>query len=77
MAEGTLKQLTKVLERVKAQIRSKVEHPFHIVKNLFGYKKARYKGLVKNGAQMYSLFGLTNLVIAKKRLIAQQGIGAS
>ena len=78
MAEGTLKTLTKALERVKAQIRSRVEHPFHVVKNLFHYKKVRYKGLAKNKAQLYSLFGLANLVIAKKRLmdLGTQGIGA-
>ena len=78
MAEGTLKTLTTALERVKAQIRSRVEHPFHVVKNLFHYKKVRYKGLAKNKAQLYSLFGLANLVIAKKRLmdLGTQGIGA-
>jgi len=78
MAEGTLKTLTKALERVKAQIRARVEHPFHVVKNLFHYKKVRYKGLAKNEAQLYSLFGLANLVIAKKKLLAMatQGIGA-
>jgi transposase, IS5 family len=78
MAEGTLKTLTKALERVKAQIRARVEHPFHVVKNLFHYKKVRYKGLAKNKAQLYSLFGLANLVIAKKRLMAweSQGTGA-
>jgi IS5 family transposase len=77
MAEGSLKQLRQALERVKAQIRARVEHPFHVVKNLFGYKKARYRGLAKNTAQLYSLFGLANLVIAKKQLVAIQGIGAS
>ena len=79
MAEGTLKTLTKALERVKAQIRSRVEHPFHVVKNLFHYKKVRYKGLAKNKAQLYSLFGLANLVIAKKKLLGwvPQGISAS
>jgi IS5 family transposase len=41
MAEGTLKTLTQALERVKAQIRSKVEHPFHVVKNLFGHHPHR------------------------------------
>ena len=79
MAEGTLKTLTKALERVKAQIRSRVEHPFHVVKNLFHYKKVRYRGLAKNKAQLYSLFGLANLVLAKKRLLdgVRQGITAS
>jgi transposase, IS5 family len=78
MAEGTMKTLVKALERVKAQIRARVEHPFHVVKNLFRHRKTRYKGLAKNKAQLYSLFGLANLVIAKKRLMdfAPQGIGA-
>ena len=68
MAEGTVKTLTTSLERVKAQIRARVEHPFHVVKNLFHYKKVRYKGLAKNAAQLYSLFGLANLLMAKNRL---------
>ncbi len=38
MAEGTLKTLSKALERVKAQFRSRVQHPFHVVKNLFHCK---------------------------------------
>ena len=65
--------------RVKAQIRSKIEHPFHVVKNLFHYKKVRYKGLAKNEAQLYSPFGLANLVIAKRRLLnlASQRISAT
>jgi len=78
MAEGTIKTLTQALERVKAQIRARVEHPFHVVKNLFHYKKVRYKGLAKNEAQLYSLFGLANLVIAKQKLLDMElrGIGA-
>jgi len=77
MAEGTIKTLTKALERVKAQIRARVEHPFHVVKNLFHYKKVRYKGLAKNTAQLYSLFGLANLVLAKKRLLNGVPLGIS
>ncbi len=76
MAEGALKELTQALERVKAQIRARVEHPFHVVKNLFKHQKSSYKGLA-NGAQMFSFFGLANLVIAKKRLLALQAQGAS
>ena len=40
MAEGTLKTLVQALERVKAQIRARVEPRYYVVKNLFGYKKA-------------------------------------
>ena len=60
----------------KAQIRARVEHPFHVVKNRFGFRKVRYKGLVKNTAQLFSLFGLANLVIAQKPLLALHGRGA-
>lgn len=40
------------LETIKVRIRAKVEHPFHIIKNRFGLKKARYRGLAKNTAQL-------------------------
>jgi len=55
-------------EQVKASVRAKVEHPFHIIKNLFGLRKVRYKGLAKNHAQLMTLFGLANLLIAKRSL---------
>jgi IS5 family transposase len=76
LVEGVHKELTVMLERKKAQIRARVEHPFHIVKNLFGHKKVSYKGLAKNRARMFSLFALANLVIAKKPLLRLTGIGA-
>lgn len=75
--DSPLGQLLRKLETVKARIRSKVEHPFHIVKNLFHFRKVRYKGLAKNTAQLHTLFGLANLVIAKRRLLALQAQGAS
>lgn len=53
-------------EQLKASIRAKVEHPFHIVKNVFALQKARYRGLAKNAAQLFTLFGLANLLIAKR-----------
>ena len=54
-----------------AQVRAWVEHPFHIVKNLFRHKKLRYRGLAKNTAQLHTLFALANLVIVKKTLLVQ------
>jgi IS5 family transposase len=56
------------LEKIKASIRAKVEHPFHILKNILGLKKVRYCGLAKNTAQLFTLFGLANLLIARRRL---------
>ena len=68
MAEGLKKDLIREWERRKAQVRSRVEHPFHIIKNLFKYRKVRYRGLRKNLAQLHSLFALANLVIAGRML---------
>ena len=65
------------LETIKARIRAKVEHPFHIIKNRFGLKKVRYRGLAKNTAQLMTLFGLANLMIAKRGLLAFSAQGAS
>jgi IS5 family transposase len=70
-------RLLEQAEQLKASVRAKVEHPFHVVKNLFRHKKVRYKGLAKNEAQLFSLFGLANLVIAKRCLLALHARGAS
>ena len=72
MAEGTLKELAQRVEKLKAQIRSRVEHPFHIIKNLFHYRKVRYRGLHKNTCQLHTLFALANLLIAKHPLMIYQ-----
>ena len=70
MAAGPRKDLLQAIEKCKAQLRAYVEHPFHVIKNLFGHRKVRYRGLAKNTAQLHSLFALANLVIAKLRLLA-------
>ena len=54
----------------KAQIRARVEHPFRVIKRQFGYMKVRFKGLMKNTAQVVTLFALANLYLARKRLMA-------
>ena len=66
-----LRDLAEPVERALAQVRAWVEHPFHIVKNLFRHKKLRYRGLAKNTAQLHTLFALGNLVIVKKTLLVQ------
>ena len=60
-------------EKRKAQIRARVEHPFRVVKCVFGYVKVRFKGLAKNTAQVVTLFALANLYLARKRLLATTG----
>ena len=65
------------IEQAKASIRAKVEHPFHVVKNLFRHRKTRYRGLDKNTKQLFTLFGLANLVLARRWLLAPDAQGAS
>jgi len=63
-------RLKERLEKLKASIRALGEHPFHVIKNRFGLRKVRYRGLAKNTAQLFTLFGMANLVIARKRILA-------
>ena len=67
MAEGVEKEAIKALEKAKARVRAFVEHPFHVVKNLFRHRKTRYRGLAKNRHQLHVLFGLANLVLAARK----------
>ena len=77
LPDDELGQLQRRIERVKAGLRAKVEHPFHIVKNLFRYRKTRYRGLARNTAHVITLFGLANLVLATWRLRARDTLSAS
>jgi len=77
LPDTELGRLDEQIEKIKASIRAKVEHPFHLIKNLFGLRKVRYRGLAKNTAQLFTLFGLANLVIAKRRLFELHAQGAS
>lgn len=61
-------------EKRKAQVRARVEHPFWALKCIFGYRKVRFKGLAKNTAHVVTLFALTNLFMARKRLLAMMGV---
>ena len=70
MEEGPEKETLKAAEKAKASVRAFVEHPFHILKNLFRHRKVRYRGLAKNGHQLHTLFGLANLLIGARRTTA-------
>ena len=63
LAEGVEKETLRAVEKAKASVRAFVEHPFHIVKNLFRHRKVRYRGLARNGHQLYTLFALANVVL--------------
>ncbi|MHB0762859.1 IS5 family transposase [Stutzerimonas sp. NM35] len=61
------------IEKAKAQVRAKVEHPFRVIKRQFGYVKTRFRGLAKNTAQLVTLFALSNLWMARRHLLTNTG----
>lgn len=73
MPAGKLKKATQCVEYLKVAVRAKVEHPFRVIKRQFGYTKVRYRGLAKNHSQVLTLFALSNLWMARRRLMAVAG----
>ena len=68
MKECRQKDLALAFEKLKVRIRAIVEYLFHIVRNIFKHKNARYKGLEKNDSQLNMLFALGNLYIVRGKL---------
>ena len=62
-------RLQEKLEKLKASVRAKVEHPFRVLKVQFGYAKARYRGLKKNASRVLMLLALANLWKVRKQLM--------
>ena len=58
--------------RYKSRVRARVEHPFWIMKGLFGFRKVRYRGLAKNAHHLFVSCALVNLAMAKKKLLKAQ-----
>ena len=73
MVDGPEKRAIEKRETNKASIRAKVEHPFRVIKRQFGLMKVRFRGLAKNTAHVITLFALSNLWMARKRLLAMRG----
>ncbi len=62
---------TKYWDRINAtrsRVRARCEHPFHVVKRLWGFTKVRYRGLAKNTTRAYAAFALANLYVLRHRL---------
>jgi Transposase and inactivated derivatives, IS5 family len=54
------------IERGKSSVRSKVEHPFLIIKRYFGFAKTVYRGLAKNTHRLHTLFASTNILMCAR-----------
>jgi IS5 family transposase len=57
------------INRARSRIRARGEHPFHIVKRLWGFAKVRYRGLAKNLARAQTMFALANLYSVRHQLM--------
>lgn len=64
-----LTEREKQINRAYSQVRAQVEHPFLVVKRLWGFTKVRYRGLAKNAARAYAAFALANLYLMRQVLI--------
>jgi IS5 family transposase len=73
MKEGAAKRRLEKAEKRKASIRARVEHPFRVIKRQFGLTKVRFRGLAKNTSHLITLFALSNLWMARKRLLKLMG----
>lgn len=67
-AEGRLEDL---IETAKAHVRAKVEHPFRVIKQQFGFQKTQLRGMVKNRCKVNVLAALTNLFLARHHLLCR------
>lgn len=59
----------KARNKTKSKVRAKVEHPFLILKRVFGFNKVRYRGLDKNATRLFVACGLVNLYMVRRRLL--------
>jgi transposase, IS5 family len=60
----------KARNRRFSRVRAIGEHPYLVVKRLWGHAKVRYRGIAKNLVQMTALFALANLYRVRYRLLA-------
>lgn len=66
-----LTEQQKLVNRSRSRRRAWGEFPFHVVKRLWGFAKVRYRGIKKNTVRAFAMFALSNLYLARRRLIPQ------
>ena len=64
-----LSDADKATNKTKSKVRAKVEHPFLVLKRVFGFRKVRYRGLEKNATRLFVVCGLINLYMVRRRLL--------
>jgi IS5 family transposase len=66
LGEVIAKPWEKKIERPIIALRQKVEYAFLVIKNIFGYRKNRYKGLAKNDNKNSIMCALANIYMVAK-----------
>lgn len=67
---GVIDAVERGKNRTKSGVRAKVEHPIGVIKRVFGFAKARYRGLAKNTHRLWVTCALVNLFMVRRRLRA-------
>ena len=55
--------------RNKSKVRAKGEHPFLVIKRLFGFAKVCYRGIAKNANRLFVACALANLFMVRRTLL--------
>jgi len=66
----------KRINRARSRTRARGEHPFRVIKQLWGFTKTRYRGIAKNLARAQTMFALANLYAVRRRLMPPEARAA-
>lgn len=66
---GVVDEVERAKNKTKSSVRAKVEHPFLVIKRIFGFDKTRYRGLDKNAHRLFVTCALTNLYLVRRQLL--------
>jgi len=66
--KGGVDEVEKAKNTTKSKVRAKVEHPFGVIKRIFGFTKVRYRGLEKNANRLFVACSLANIFMLRRRL---------
>ncbi|MDP7716809.1 MAG: IS5 family transposase [Candidatus Marinimicrobia bacterium] len=67
--QGEVDEVERGKNTTKSRVRAKVEHPFLVIKQIFGFSRTRYRGLEKNAHRLFVTCALTNLYLMRRRLL--------
>lgn len=66
---GKINLIERNKNRTKARVRCKGEHPFLVLKRIFGFAKVRYRGIAKNAERLYVACALINVYMLRRSLL--------